>query len=384
MDDEAAVTRQDLYELVWQKPMTHLAEEFGITDQQLASLCKREKIPRPLRGHWSKLAFGKHVGARPPLSAGKRGVDAIVFRISDLSAPPATPKSQVDQLKAEIPPVPISERLFQPHPIIAERIASRKNDVRAGKEYFDCGTREWEKIAPFNPADRRLLCVLNAICRNLDAQGITIGCHERNELTARSGDDAIVFQLRYRMKRVKTPTAADECRAQRKGEGVARRDLESTSDLIFEVTSWIPAGFRRQWCEGPTYRMEQFASDIVATVILALPALAAEREARAERARLSELRIKEQGQQEAQQRLDENRFRQLAEHAAAWRETSRLRRFVAAICEADLDMDAMIEGKTIAQWLNWAEVAIDRHDPLLRPRSVIESIAAVDRWTYPD
>src|SRR3546814_9903836 len=79
MNDEATITRQELYDLVWQKPMTRLAEEFGITDQQLASLCKREAIPRPLRGHWNKLAFGKRVGARPPLPSGNRGVDAIVL-----------------------------------------------------------------------------------------------------------------------------------------------------------------------------------------------------------------------------------------------------------------------------------------------------------------
>src|SRR3546814_1311847 len=64
--------------------------------------------------------------------------------------------------KAKIPPVRISERLFHPHPVIAERIACRKADIRAGREYYDCGTRAWEKITPSNDADRRLFCVLNA------------------------------------------------------------------------------------------------------------------------------------------------------------------------------------------------------------------------------
>ena len=384
MNDEATITRQELYDLVWQKPMTRLAEEFGITDQRLASLCKQEAIPRPLRGHWNKLAFGKQVGARPPLPSGNRGVDAIVFRISDLLAPPATPKSQVDRHKAKIPPVRIPERLFHPHPVIAERIACRKADIRAGEEYYDCGTRAWEKITPFNDADRRLFCVLNAICQNLEAHGVAVSRNERGELTARSGCDAIVFQLRYRMKRIKTSRMPDSWDIRPKGDDVVRRDLEATGNLMFEMTSWMPSGFRRKWCEGSTYRMEQFASDIVATLILALPAIAAEREAREERRRLSEMRMRRQSELEAQRRLDKNRFRQLAEHAAAWRETSLLRRFVAAMREADLDMGMVIEGKTIARWLNWAEVAIDRHDPLLHPKGVIESIAAVDRWTYSD
>ncbi|MGV7121364.1 hypothetical protein [Sphingopyxis sp. 550A] len=364
--------------------MTRLAEDFGITDQQLARLCEREDIPRPSPGHWSKLAVGKRGGVKPPLPAGKRGADAIVFRTSDLAEQPMTPKSQVEQLKAELPAVRISDRLIQSHPIVAERIASRKEELRARAEYYDRGSREWEKVAPFNKADRRLLSVLNAICQTLGAHGVTLGRNERGEMTARSGLDAIVFQLRYRMRRVKIPTAPDEWSARAKGPDVMRCDLESTGDLIFEVTSWLPAGFRRKWCEGPTYRLEQLANDIVATVILALPAIAAEREAKEERARFYEMRAKQQREQQAQRRLDKNRFRRLTEYAEAWRTTSLVRRFVAAMRETDLDMDAVIDGMTVAQWLKWADVAADRRDPLLRSLGVIESIADVDRWTYPD
>ncbi len=384
MSEEAAITRQDIYELVWQKPLTHLAGEFGLSDQRLARLCEREDIPRPPPGYWSKLAVGKRAGARPPLPAGERGADAIVFRASDLAERPMTPKSQVEQLKAELPAVRISDRLMQPHPIVAERIVARKKEIRSRAEYYDRGSREWKKVAPFDGADRRLLCVLNAICQTLDAHGVAVGHNGRGQLTARSGLDAIMFQLRYRMKWVKMPAGPDGRRAPLNGPAVMPRGLESTGDLIFEVTSWMPAGFRRQWREGPTYRVEQLASDIVATVMVALPAIAAEREAREERARLYEMRAQQQREQEAQRRLDKNRFRRLAEHAEAWRTTSLVRRFVAAVRETDLDMGAMIEGKTIAQWLNWAEVAVDRHDPLLHPKNVIESIAAVGRWTYPD
>lgn len=381
MSEEAAVTRQDIYELVWKKPLTHLAEEFGLSDQRLARLCEREDIPRPPPGYWSKLAVGKRAGAKPPLPAGQRGADAIVFRASDLAERPMTPKSQVEQLKVELPTVRISDRLMQPHPIVAERIAARKKEIRSRAEYYDRGSREWKKVAPFDGADRRLLCVLNAICQTLDAHGVAVEHNGRGQLTARSGLDAIIFQLRYRMKRVKISTGPNEWHAP---PAPMPHNLESIGDLIFEVTSWMPAGFRHKWREGPTYRLEQHASDIVATIITALPAIAAEREAREERARLYEMRAQQQREQEAQRRLDRNRFRRLAEHAEAWRTTSLVRRFVAAVRETDLDMGAMIEGKTIAQWLIWAEVAVDRHDPLLRPKSVIESIAAVDRWTYPD
>lgn len=210
-----------------------------------------------------------------------------------------------------------------------------------------------------------------------------MGHDGRGLLTARSGFDAIMFQLRYRMKRVKIPIGPSEWQAPLKGPAAMPHGLESTGDLIFEVTSWMPARLRRQWREGPTYRLEQLASDIVATMIVALPAIAAEREAREERARIYEMRAQQQREQEAQRRLDRNRFRRLAEHAEAWRTTSLVRRFVAAVRKTDLDMETVIDGMTIAQWLKWADMAADRHDPLSRSLGVIESVADVHRWTYP-
>src|SRR5690606_4564119 len=132
-----------------------------------------------------------------------------------------------------------------------------------------------------------------AICQTLDAHGIAVGHNGRGQLTARSGLDAIAFQLRYRMQWAKMPAGPDGRPRPLNGPAVVPSGLESPGDLIFEVTSWTPAGFRRQWREGSTYRLEQCASDIVATVMVALPAIAAEREARGERARLYEMRAQQ-------------------------------------------------------------------------------------------
>src|SRR3989304_3715302 len=53
------VTREELYDLVWSKPMSLLAKEFEISDVGLAKICKRMEIPRPPRGDWQKLKVGE-------------------------------------------------------------------------------------------------------------------------------------------------------------------------------------------------------------------------------------------------------------------------------------------------------------------------------------
>ncbi len=53
------VTREELYEQVWRKPMLKLAQHYGVSSTHLANVCTELRVPRPERGYWSKLEFGK-------------------------------------------------------------------------------------------------------------------------------------------------------------------------------------------------------------------------------------------------------------------------------------------------------------------------------------
>lgn len=55
------VSREELYTLVWQRPMSRLAEEFGISGNGLAKICDRMDVPYPPRGYWAKREAGKPV-----------------------------------------------------------------------------------------------------------------------------------------------------------------------------------------------------------------------------------------------------------------------------------------------------------------------------------
>ncbi|WP_128970418.1 hypothetical protein [Bradyrhizobium tropiciagri] len=55
------VTREELYRMVWLKPIIRLAEEFGITGNGLAKVCDKLDVPYPPRGHWAKKEAGKPV-----------------------------------------------------------------------------------------------------------------------------------------------------------------------------------------------------------------------------------------------------------------------------------------------------------------------------------
>jgi hypothetical protein len=44
------ITREQLYELVWSKPMTKVAEELQVSGSYMARVCSVLNVPRPDRG----------------------------------------------------------------------------------------------------------------------------------------------------------------------------------------------------------------------------------------------------------------------------------------------------------------------------------------------
>lgn len=72
-----SLTREELYELVWSRPMTSLATELGLSDVALHKTCRRHGIPKPPQGWWSKVRHGE--AASPPPLPPRDGEDRIVI-----------------------------------------------------------------------------------------------------------------------------------------------------------------------------------------------------------------------------------------------------------------------------------------------------------------
>lgn len=84
-----SIKRSELHALVWEKPMTKVAAELGISDVGLAKACRRNGVPAPPRGHWAKLAAGK---ASPKIPLPRSDEDtAIQLQVID----PRTKREQL-------------------------------------------------------------------------------------------------------------------------------------------------------------------------------------------------------------------------------------------------------------------------------------------------
>jgi hypothetical protein len=81
-----SLTREELYELVWSKPLTSVASDFGVSSVAIKKVCRRQQVPTPPRGYWAKVEAGARVSAislptyiappHVPTAAGRRAAEA--------------------------------------------------------------------------------------------------------------------------------------------------------------------------------------------------------------------------------------------------------------------------------------------------------------------
>lgn len=135
------MTREELYELVWSKPMTEVAKSFDVSGSYMARVCTVLNVPRPERGYWAKLTVGK-APAREPLPEAQPG-DQLHWSKDGKLHPPPRPRVQIRRRRTPAPPPPADSI----HPL-----------VRGARQHFETG-RPVEEGAYLKPYKRLLLDV---------------------------------------------------------------------------------------------------------------------------------------------------------------------------------------------------------------------------------
>lgn len=77
--------REELYELVWSKPISKLAKEFGLSDKGLTKRCIKHNIPTPPLGYWARVSSGQHPKKAKLPRISDQCLETITFRVPDSS-----------------------------------------------------------------------------------------------------------------------------------------------------------------------------------------------------------------------------------------------------------------------------------------------------------
>jgi hypothetical protein len=166
-------TREQFYELVWSKPMTHLAREFAISDVALHKICRKHEIPNPPLGWWAKKAAGKRV-KQIPLPEAKAGTaDRITIANADLShesSALANVREQARILASE----GSDDQVGPIHPIIDRTVAKLRKAKPSDIGIVSADGTGLIKCEVASPSIGRLAVILPRVVRAASLQGFEL------------------------------------------------------------------------------------------------------------------------------------------------------------------------------------------------------------------
>lgn len=377
--DTVRITREQLYDLVWQSPIRTLSQQFGISDVGLAKICKKMKIPVPARGHWAKKAAGKKAMQvpLPVLSAS----DSSTLRettfhpaLAGAGQPPvAAPIAE--QLAFESQPenrITVPETLRSAHPLVRATLDALEGSTKAAGEYVGNWRVCHLDVDVTKASLRRALRIVDALIKAIEHRGwkVTLGTGDDRKSYVEVLGQKVPFGIREPRKQIPNePPKPVRLRTGKMYTPYHYKYREEPSGRLALVirNSW-GHGVSKSWLETESRPLEDRLNDFI-VVVVRVAHKEAERERRwreeKERQRaIEQLRIAEQRQRE----LEAARGKALEEQAERWRRSRAIQEYLAAIREVAEDAPGGIAtGSELAEWLDWAETYSRSLDPLGGP-----------------
>jgi hypothetical protein len=118
-DSGSEVTRAQLHDLVWTEPMLRVAAKYSVSSSYLARVCTEMRVPRPPRGYWAQLEFGKSI-QRTPLPPSEPGDIECWYRGAPIGTTRRTNRaaSQTAGCQAETVSVGRKAKRISLHPML--------------------------------------------------------------------------------------------------------------------------------------------------------------------------------------------------------------------------------------------------------------------------
>lgn len=402
------LTRRELYDIVWAKPLDQVADGLGTSDLWLADICERHRVPIPPRNFWAR----KEAGQRVKQSIFVEVDDPILNRVDinilpdQASQPVASPQNergretttltvQAPAATSDIKALAAGDAL---HPAVASFCAllrktrpdKHQNAVilkGAGMPEFSASSSEIE----------RLILFFDRLARECDRQQLRFGMDEKWFLVAK-GPDVLRFSLTEQIKREPHVLTAVEIKAEKKRKARFARaslgyepwhaipydtppkfDRRRTGEFVLELYAWSD-GLRRTWRDTKTQRLEDIVPSILVGFVARLATLCSRREEQEEReAAFRELERRRE-MAKAREIREAKRERLLREMARNRRKANELRNWLQE-AEATGAANASPE---ISRMVDWMQQKLFELEQALSAKRLANVLAAQDLFPETD
>jgi hypothetical protein len=373
-------TREEFYELVWTKPMTHLAKQFAISDVALHKMCRKQNIPTPPLGWWAKKAAGKKVTQTPLPKLSDAASGKITIAGADLSGEPPSLAEAREQARI-IASTSDSEDPAKPHRIVEHTLGQLRKAKADEKGLVAVGPLGVITCEVSQQSIDRLAALLPKIVQAAARQGFELQSGQKAVVFQRDGE-TVGFSITEQVKREKhVLTDAEQAKLdawQRKRDRqIANRswdwsfdrpafpewDYRPTGQLTFEFEQSYFWGLspRRSFRDAKVQRLDNMEDDIAVGLAVFAAAKVEDRAKRDAEARRVEDEQRRREEAARAKHIEDRRSAGLAAILGELDELSRLRNLTTALLE-HASGDA---SPRVATFLHWAQEHLVRREALL-------------------
>jgi hypothetical protein len=372
--------------MIWERAVSKVAPELGISDVALRKRCIAHSVPLPGATYWGRLHAGQTPRRTPlpPLPAGVS--DQIVINGRVPSDPPSEVAAAIADARAHAPAetnVPSRSRLVTAT-MKAARAAEPDRDwgavTRLGPDCFQIRVHP----ASFD----RLEAFLTALAHHVQARGWRLA-PGRDGLEMVVDGEAMAFSIAGTIRRARHVATVEEERTLARWDGRHRDDygawrnrpvlpwwdVTPTGELRLEIDSWpYVEGVARRFADSRTRKLEGRLDDI----LVSFAAHAAQRKIESvralERQRREELARIERARLERLAKLEHARVEWLDRKLAEQRQVIELRSFVERLGTDTLD-------EAGAAMREWVRLRLAAAEARLAPAALAAEVGGMDAFT---
>jgi hypothetical protein len=373
--DESIVklTREELYQMVWSKPVTKWSKEFGLSDVGFAKICKKMKVPLPGRGYWAMVQKGLKL-TRPilkPIHDSKQSVVEIRKRTLDVVESKSTDEDDPLVLFEKLPEnkIVVPERLHSPHPLVktTEAFLKSRNVDKYGRimnHRLSCLNVHVSKaLLP------RTMRIMNTIIKELEKREMKIFMKERgypNTMLSIKGEELeiCIEEPSGKVEHQKTKSELEDAKRYPSLYAHTTYDYKPSGKLRLFITTYWRGLIRKSWHDSESKKIEDRLNEIFIGFIKVADEIKQERLTREkeEKERLERTRLYEEIQR--QKAEEEKRINVLLKQVNSWSQSDAVKNFINHVKTAAIEKYGKIEEESdLGKWLTWANLQAQRIDP---------------------
>jgi hypothetical protein len=380
MNESNILTRRELYELIWSKPLTALSKEYAYSDNGLRKICIKHNIPLPKSGYWSIVRFNKKVEKDSlPKDDNSEKIELYIRKNDQKSI--NYPVLERVKIRQEIEnskelPLIVPNTLSKPHIYIkATRVYHEKLKIRNKKRDWDMHLDK-TNVVSINVSDNvfsRGLRFMDTLIKAVEARGHKITAF--NETTIIVKEQSYNLRLTEKNRRVKKET----------NRSWDEYDLVPTGSLCLKLDDSYPI---KEWSDSKTKPIELKLADILTWIELRAKE---DRETEIANAiwREKQEKLREKEKALRKEKEDElEKFKNLFESATRYHKTVYIRNYIDRFESFTIENGNLDEENR--KWIHWAREKADWYDPFIEKqdnlldgidRDDIENIK-LNRWRF--